>query len=124
MRYLIDTHALLWARSQPNRLSPETRALFSNPESELHVSLVSLWECAVKSSIGKLRLPDGFYRSVAEEYEILGVELAHIEAYESLPLHHRDPFDRLLVAQARQAELTIVTRDANIAKYDVSIQAA
>ena len=96
----------------------------ATPKSRLYVSLVSLCECAVKSSIGKLRLPTGFYRSVVEEYENLAVELDHIEAYEDLPLLHRDPFDRLLVAQARHADLTIVTRDANIAKYDVPIQAA
>ena len=124
MTYLVDTHALLWARSEPSQLSAEALSLFDDPDTVLYVSLASLWECAIKSSIGKLALPEGFYASVADDYELLGIELAHIEACERLPLHHRDPFDRLLVAQARVMNLTVLTRDRNIAKYDVATRAA
>ena len=124
MRYLVDTHALLWARSAPDRLSPQTLALFEDPDSALFVSIASLWECAIKSTIGKLVVPADFYRSIAEDYEILGIEVAHIEAYASLPLHHRDPFDRLLVAQAQLADLTVITRDRYIPLYAVSVQDA
>ena len=124
MRYLVDTHALLWARSAPDRLSPRTLALFEDPGSALFVSIASLWECAIKSTIGKLVVPADFYRSIAEDYEILGIEVAHIEAYASLPLHHRDPFDRLLVAQAQLADLTVITRDRHIPLYAVSVQDA
>lgn len=122
--YLVDTHALLWARSEPNQLSTEALSLFGDPSSLLCVSLASLWECAIKSAIGKLTLPEGFYASVADDYQLLGIELAHIEECERLPLHHRDPFDRLLVAQARVMNLTILTRDRNIAMYDVSVRTA
>ena len=124
MRYLVDTHALLWARSAPDRLSPDTLGLFGDPDSALCVSIASLWECAIKCSVGKLTVPVEFYQSVVEDYEILGIEIAHVEAYASLPLHHRDPFDRLLVAQAQVANLTIITGDRNIPLYDVAVQAA
>ena len=124
MRYLIDTHALLWARSTPDLLSTEALEAFRNPQCALYVSVASLWECAIKRSIGKLTLPDGFYRLVAEDYGILGIEESHVEAYGHLPMHHRDPFDRLLVAQAQLGDLTVVTRDRNIARYDVAILSA
>ena len=86
--------------------------------------MASLWECAIKRSLGKLELPDGFYRIVAGDYQVPGVEISHLEAYAQLPMHHRDPFDRLLVAQARVSDLTILSRDPNIARYDVSIVSA
>ena len=124
MRYLVDTHVLLWARSAPDRLSPDTIELFADPDSALCVSIASLWECAIKCSVGKLTIPGDFYGSVVEDYEILAIEVAHVEAYASLPLHHRDPFDRLLIAQARLADLTIITRDRNIPLYDVAVHPA
>ena len=124
MRYLLDTHALLWARAAPHLLSSAALAVFRSNDNTLYVSMASLWECAIKSSIGKLEIPDDFYRIVADDYRVLGVEIAHLEAYAQLPMHHRDPFDRLLVAQARVSDLTILSRDPNIAKYDVSIVSA
>ena len=119
MRYLLDTHTLLWARSAPHRLSGEALALLQSAESILHVSMASLWECAIKCSIGKLAVPDDFYRVVSGDYEILGIEVAHVEACACLPLHHRDPFDRLLVAQAQLGGLILISRDRNIARYGV-----
>ena len=119
MRYLLDTHTLLWARSAPDRLSGEALAALRSAESILHVSMASLWECAIKTSIGKLAIPDGFYRIVSADYEILGIEVAHVEACASLPMHHRDPFDRLLVAQAQLGGLVLISRDRDIARYGV-----
>ena len=124
MRYLLDTHTLLWARAAPGRLSEEARAVFESNDTAIYVSMATLWECAIKRSIGKLELPDNFYEIIADDYEILGIEISHLEAYAELPMHHRDPFDRLLVAQARLGDLTLLSRDPNIAKYDVSIMAA
>ena len=121
MRYLLDTHALLWVRSVPNRLSPAARAVLESGDNLIHISMASLWECAIKSSIGKLVVPDDFYRIVTDDYEVLHIELAHVEAYAKLPMHHRDPFDRLLVVQAQLAGLVLMTRDRNIAKYDVPV---
>ncbi len=124
MRYLLDTHTLLWARTAPNVLSADALAVLESVDSALYLSVASLWECAIKSSIGKLHVPDEFYRTVAADYEVLGIEVSHVEACAKLPMHHRDPFDRMLVAQARLGGLTLLTRDRDIAKYDVPVVAA
>lgn len=124
MRYLLDTHTLLWARSAPERLSREALTILQSTGDTLYVSMASLWECAIKSSVGKLDVPAGFYRIVSNDYEVLGIELSHVEACADLPMHHRDPFDRLLVAQAQLGGLVLVTRDPDIARYDVPIVTA
>ena len=121
MRYLLDTHVLLWARSAPEKLSGEAVAILRSAESELSVSIASLWECAIKSALGKLVVPENFYELVAEDYGILGIEVAHLNAYGKLPMHHRDPFDRLLIVQAQIAGLTLLTHDRHIARYDVPV---
>ena len=121
MRYLLDTHTLLWARSAPERLSREALTILQSTGNTLYVSMASLWECAIKSSVGKLDVPAGFYRIVSDDYEVLGIELSHVETCANLPMHHRDPFDRLLVAQARLGGLVLVTRDPDIARYDVPV---
>ena len=121
MRCLLDTHALLWARSAPGLLSVDALAVLQSPDNVLYVSIASLWECAIKASIGKLEIPDDFHRIVASDYEVLGIDVSHVEACAKLPMHHRDPFDRMLVVQARLGGLTLVSRDANIARYDVPI---
>ena len=118
MRYLLDTHALLWARGAPDQLSPEALAVLESTGNMLYLSVASLWECAIKYSIGKLEVPDGFFRTVAGDYEIPGVETAHVEECAKLPMHRRDPFDRMLIG------LTLVTRDRNIAMYDVPVVTA
>ena len=123
MRYLLDTHTLLWARAAPERLSRDALTILESAESALHVSIATLWECAIKSSIGKLEVPEDFYRIVAADYEILPIETSHLEALERLPLHHRDPFDRMLVAQAQLGGLTLLTRDPDIVRYDIPIVA-
>ena len=121
MRYLLDTHILLWARSAPDRLSEDVTAILKSADNDLYVSVATLWECAIKSAIGKLKIPAGFHRIVADDYHLLGVEVPHLEAYANLPLHHRDPFDRMLIVQAQLAGLIMLTQDSNFARYDVSI---
>lgn len=83
--------------------------------------MATLWECAIKVCIGKLVVPDGFFRIVANDYEMLDIDLAHLEATMQLPPLHRDPFDRLLVAQARLGGLRLVTRDHNVIRYPVPV---
>ena len=124
MRYLLDTHTLLWARATPDLLSADALAVLESADNALYLSIASLWECAIESSIGKLDVPDDFYRTVAGDYELLGIDVSHVEACANLPLHHRDPFDRMLVAQARLGGPTLVTRDRDIAKYDVPVVTA
>lgn len=121
MRYLLDTHVLLWARSAPEKLSGEAVAILRSAENELSVSIASLWECAIKSALGKLVVPDNFFRLVSEDYGLVGIEVAHLDAYGKLPMHHRDPFDRMLIVQAQLAGLTLLTHDRNIARYDVPV---
>ena len=119
MRYLLDTHILLWARSAPDKLSGKVLAILQSSDSELYVSLATLWECAIKSSIGKLEVPSDFYRIVANDYRMLDLEVSHLEACATLPMHHRDPFDRMLIVQAQLASLTVLTHDKKFGLYDV-----
>ena len=121
MRYLLDTHILLWARSAPERLSEDVLAILKSADNDFYVSVVTLWECAIKSAIGKLEIPVGFHRIVADDYHLLGVEIPHLEAYANLPLHHRDPFDRMLIVQAQSSGLILLTKESNFARYDVPI---
>ena len=121
MRYLLDTHALLWALGSPGELSTETAQVLESDESSIYVSIASLWECSIKSSIGKLNIPPEFYDVAAATFVVLPIEVGHLVAYPALPMHHRDPFDRMLVVQARLGDLVLVTRDAHIKQYDVKV---
>ena len=124
MRLLLDTHAFLFAIAEPEQLTTKTRRLLTNPSVERWVSAVSLWEIAVKVHIGKLAMPldRAFYLRHMEalQAKTLAVSLQHSFALLELPLHHRDPFDRLLIAQAREEGLTLVTRDTAFQAYDVA----
>jgi PIN domain nuclease of toxin-antitoxin system len=123
VRLLLDTHAFLFAIAEPESLSAKTRRLLANPDIERWVSVVTLWEIAVKVQIGKLAMPlDGaFYlrHLQALKAQTLQVSLQHSLALLALPLHHRDPFDRLLIAQAGEEGLTLVSRDEAFRAYNV-----
>lgn len=124
MRFLVDTHALLWALGEPSALSAASRGAIADPSNLIMVSNASLWECAIKASIGKLELPGDFFDSVPEAgFEVMPIRISHLNVYRTLPMHHRDPFVRMLVAQARGEALTLITRDPEIAKYDIEILA-
>lgn len=119
MRLLLDTHVLLWAVFEPMKLNDCVRKAIENKENIISVSMASLWEIAIKQSIGRLAIPDSFFEKIQNEsgYEILSVKPSHIQAYVHLPLHHRDPFDRLLIVQSQQEQLTLVTNDEHILGY-------
>ena len=124
MRFLVDTHALLWALGEPTALASPARDAIAAPTNLIFVSTASLWECAIKASIGKLDLPEDFFDSIPEAgYEVMPIRISHLNVYRTLPMHHRDPFDRMLVAQARAEALTLISRDPEIAKYDIEILA-
>lgn len=120
---LLDTHAVLWLVASSKRLSPRARALVAAPEQPLIVSVVSLWEVAVKRSLGKLDAPADLSRRLAGlgVVELLPISALHAEAIGELPWHHRDPFDRMLVAQAQVEGLSIVSSDPALAQYGVEV---
>ncbi len=124
MRLLLDTNVLIWWLAESPRLSKETRDAIT-AEPEVIVSAVSAFEIAVKSAIGKLRVPDDLEVQIVEQAMTeLPVTVRHGLAVGQLPMHHRDPFDRLLIAQAQCEGLTIITADRAFAAYDVPIMAA
>src|ERR1035438_6959601 len=105
MRLLLDTHILLWWLANNPSLSVRARELIADPDNAVFVSAVSLWEIRLKQSLGKLQLPADFEERLAgESFESLPLLAAHAREVATLPWHHRDPFDRLLIAQARGAE--------------------
>ena len=123
MKLLFDTHAFLFAISNPELLSSRARDLLSDPSNERWVSAVCIWEIAIKIQIGKLELPSDrqYYHHHIRQLGAhpLPVELRHALAVLELPPLHKDPFDRLLVAQAREEGFTLLTRDERIGAYAV-----
>lgn len=122
MRLLLDTHVLIWAASDPDRLSEPASTAMADPHNDVFVSSVSGWEVAIKVSRGRLRFPDVDRSMLAAlRFAELPVTLAHTAEVTSLAWHHRDPFDRMLVAQARAEGLRIVSRDGALGDYDVQL---
>jgi PIN domain nuclease of toxin-antitoxin system len=125
MRLLVDTHCWLWMLVSPARLGEPLRQLLTDPENELLLSAASAWEIAIKYALGKLPLPvePGAYvpsRMASSGTAGLPIQHAHALHVATLPPHHRDPFDRLIVAQAQLERLTVVTVDPQFAAYDVA----
>jgi PIN domain nuclease of toxin-antitoxin system len=126
MRLLLDSHTFLWWVNGDPALRRRARAAIADADNECFLSHASVWEMAIKASLGKLRLPSTLERFVVEQCEansfhLLTITLAHVASVEDLPFHHRDPFDRLLIAQARQEALTLVSRDPSLKAYGVSV---
>lgn len=125
MRLLLDTHAFLWAMVEPGRLSGSATAAIAAEHSEVFVSIVSPWEMAIAKALGRMDPPDDLEAQLEQRrFSLLPVTLRHTQMIESLPHHHRDPFDRMLIAQARVEGLTIVTVDRALRRYPVSLMAA
>ncbi len=122
VRLLLDTHAVLWWLAEV-KLSDEVRQEINDPDTAVFVSAASGWEVAIKANLGKLDPPEPLVLAVKEEgFEPLPISLEHGERAGSLPLHHRDPFDRLLIAQAQLESLTLVSRDRAFDAYDVAVR--
>lgn len=128
MRVLLDTHTLLWYISGDDALSKICYELIENTENTVFVSTASLWEAAIKMGLGKLEVHGahtiqelvevGVY---ANQLELLGITPAHLDGVRTLPLHHRDPFDRLLIAQALSENLLLLSRDRAFSAYGVQL---
>ena len=127
MKILLDTHLLLWAAGMPERLPPRVRALIARPETKPMVSAASLWEVAIKSRLGRADFsvdPRLLRRGLLENgYAELDVTGAHATAVDLLPPIHKDPFDRILVAQAQIEGITLLTTDEIVARYPGPIRA-
>lgn len=124
-RFLLDTHAVLWALAEPGMLSRPARTALEDARSEVFVSVVSGWEIAIKRALGKLEAPDNLEAAIRMQgFEPLLMTFQHAERAGGLPPHHRDPFDRMLIAQAQAEGLIIVTRDSGFSFYGVRTLAA
>lgn len=126
MKILIDTHVFLWAITEDERLSDEHRAIYLDSSSQLYLSVASVWEMLIKSGIGKLPLPRPASNFILRQMEknqidMLTIRAAHLIQLESLPPIHRDPFDRMMVAQAMAEGMPIISADVAFRRYPVRI---
>lgn len=122
MNLLLDTCVLLWWLDDPNLLSKEALTAIEDPDNQIIVSVVSAWEIAIKKALGKLEAPENLKEMIADsEFELIPIDYEHAWQVKDLPSHHRDPFDRLLVSQAKIEHLTLVTRDLKLKAYNAPI---
>ena len=122
MRILLDTHAIVWWATGDKRLSRRARVAIADPNTEVFISIASAWEIQIKATLQKITLNesvDALYRSliIDQDFRMIGIELKDIDHLSKLPRHHRDPFDRMLVAQALRGDLTLVTKDRVVSSY-------
>ena len=125
MDVLLDTHILLWAWNGVKRLGQSHRDLLTSQEVRAFVSIVSLWEVSIKKSVGKLELKAPLEELVASlpefQFELLPLRVEHISLVGTLPMHHRDPFDRMLIAQAKHEGMHLLSADPHFGAYDVPL---
>jgi PIN domain nuclease of toxin-antitoxin system len=122
MEYLLDTHTFLWFINGDAQLSKNAREAIGNPDAIKFISIASFWEIAIKVNLGKLSL-DMPYNDLRQQvtdngFEILPITFSHTAELISLDLHHRDPFDRIIIAQAKSERLILISKDGNFEKYD------
>ena len=125
MNLLLDTHVLLWWLSDHPNLSQRAKTVITNGQNLVFVSAAVIWKIQIKHVLGKIKIPSNFRKVLEQqEFELLDITVEHAYAVADLPLHHRDPFDRMLVAQAKLEGMTIVTRDNHIKKYKIPLISA
>ena len=126
MKLLFDTHTFMWWHSEPDRIPRDSLTLLQNPNHELLLSIVSLWEMQIKIQLGKLTLRDDLELMLKTQQEqnnitLLSITFLHILELKNLPLHHKDPFDRLLLAQSKVENATLISRDSVFQNYDCPV---
>ena len=122
MHLLLDTHTLIWWLAKNPTLSNTAKDAIANPDNIVFVSAASAWEITIKKSLGKLQAPDDLRQQLEKQrFTPLAIDIDHALAIKQLPHHHKDPFDRILIAQAIHERLTIVSRDRIFKSYDVAI---
>ena len=126
MKVLLDSHSFVWWRDEPRKISPTAFAEVSNPNNDVFLSVVTVWELQIKIALNKFIIKGGLENAVRQEqqnngFQILPVNLSHALHLENLPPHHKDPFDRLLISQAIVENMTLVSADANFGKYQANL---
>jgi len=126
MNLLLDTHAFIWWATEPEKLSLEARTQCEDANNNLLLSLASIWEMQIKLQLGKLKLDEPLrtfveYQQEADDLRILPITIEHVFALDNLPLHHKDPFDRIIIAQANADELFVVSKDEIFSAYPVKL---
>jgi PIN domain nuclease of toxin-antitoxin system len=126
MRILLDTHIFLWWITDNPTLSKRARECIGNSQNEIYLSAASCWEMAIKAGLGRLKLPENMEKFISEQLTVnrflgLPIQLEHAITVRDLPSLHKDPFDRILAVQAKIENLTLVTNDSNLARYDIQI---
>jgi len=122
MNLLLDTHVLLWWLDDHQNLSPRAKSVIADGKNLVFVSAAVIWEIRIKHALGKLEIPANFRKVLDQQgFELLDITVDHAYAVGDLASHHRDPFDRMLVAQAKLESLTLVTRDIRLKKYKIPI---
>lgn len=125
MKLLLDTNALLWSLLEKRRLSPNAVDAIGDEANDVFVSIVSVWEIEIKRAKGRLHVPLEIEPTLAaHRFRSLPITLRHAQAVESLPRHHRDPFDRMLVVQAQLEGMTLVTSDRTMRRYPIATLSA
>ncbi|MBS9780546.1 MAG: type II toxin-antitoxin system VapC family toxin [Moraxellaceae bacterium] len=124
--YLLDTHTLIWLIDNPEKLSPKVANILLNENNSLYYSMISIWEITIKISIGKLDLQENWYEVFQTELfhnRILPISMnwQQMQILEKLPFYHRDPFDRMLIAQAQFNKLQLLSKDSVFSQYDISV---
>ena len=126
MDFLLDTHTFLWFVNDEPRLSESLKFLIENESNTIYFSLASLWEMSIKSNLGKLRFETSYNEFVEEQIVqsrliLLNIDLEHLKINATLPLHHRDPFDRLIISQSLRENIPIITLDSAFDRYPVTV---
>lgn len=124
MKVLLDTHAFLWLITDDERLSEKAQKTFLNPDNRVFFSAASFWEICIKKSLGKISLESEWFQTIQREMEIntiqwLPIEMQHCVKVSELPFHHRDPFDRMLIAQAMVEDMQLLSRDSWLSAYTI-----
>ena len=127
MKFILDTNAFIWMDTDPTKVSPRVVQVLNDTNNEIHLSVASVWEMVIKSQTGKLVLSDTIDKIIAEQMkrnplQLLPIELPHVLALQTLPSIHKDPFDRLLVAQATIENAILLSTDPLIRQYPVRVE--
>jgi len=125
VKYLLDTHILIWLLTEDHKVPKKVKTSIASSKNECFISIVSLWEISIKFSIGRLDLPINLEELdriiVNSGYDYLAIKQSHIFQSAKLPFHHQDPFDRLIIGQAMDEKLQLISKDRHFSKYDVSL---